>query len=216
MSPYAGTFESHVTVRAEGPEQIERFRELCRERGLKCLLIELARGTYHSQPMTATHHEGSFEDVLAEAQAAARFFRDSGLEVTRVKIEADPTSRGVPGTDLEAARLPPTNYFEFHLLVTLARMIELPALGEICEKHNAHLSSNAFKRATAEETQRFVTMRLEGAGLKRASAVFEELARAVEAAGYQTSRQVHEYVVYDSNVSLDAGWMNSPEQGEAT
>jgi hypothetical protein len=210
MVSYFGTFESHVTVRAESLEQVERFRSLCRERNLKCILIELARGRHHSQSMTATHHQGSLEDALTEAHAIAQYLDRHGFEVTRVKIEAEPTSSGVPRTDEEAARLPATNYFEFHLLVILTRLSELPALNNLCAKHNAHLSSNAFKQAAGEETERFVTMRLKGVGGERAAILFETLASAIEMAGYQTSKRVHEYVVYDTNLTLDDGWMNSP------
>jgi hypothetical protein len=210
MTSYSGTFESHVTVRAESPERVKRFRELCRESNLKCILIKLARGRYHSQPMTATHHQGSLDDVIAEAQSIAQHLGSNGFEVTRVKVEADPTTSGVPRTDEEAARLAAANYFEFHLLVTLKRLSELPRLSVLCADHNAHLSMNAFKQAAGEETERFITMRLKGMGGARASILFDNLAGAIELAGYRTSRRVQEYVVYDTNLTLDDGWMNSP------
>jgi hypothetical protein len=210
MASYFGTFESHVTVRAESPERVKRFRDLCREQGLKCILIELSRGQYHSQPMTAVHHQGSLEDAVAEARAIAECLGSNGFEVTRVKVEADPTTSGVPRTDEEAARLAAANYFEFHLLVTLTRLSDLPALSRLCAEHNAHLSMNAFKQAAGEETERFVTMRLKGMGGARAAILFDKLAGAIELAGYQPSKRVHEYVVYDTNLTLDDGWMNPP------
>jgi hypothetical protein len=210
MTSYFGTFESHVTVRAESPERVKRFRDLCRANNLKCILIELAQGLYHSQPMTTTHHQGSLENAIAEARAIAQYLGSNGFEVTRVKVEADPTTSGVPRTEEEASRLAAANYFEFHLLVTLARPSELPALSVLCAEYNAHLSMNTFKQSAVEETERFVTMRLKGMGGVRASKLFDNLAGAIERAGYRTSRRVQEYVVYDTNLTLDDGWMTSP------
>ena len=40
----SGTFEAHVTVEASDPTERERFRNTCRELGVKPLLIELPAG----------------------------------------------------------------------------------------------------------------------------------------------------------------------------
>lgn len=211
MNSYAGTFESHITVNAESYTQVERFRQLCAEMELKSIVIELARGVSRTQPMTATHHQGSLESVLAEVQSIAQAFERHGFNVARVKLEADPDNNGVPHTDAEASLLPATNYFEFHVLVILTGLSELSALGELCAQHDVHLSSNAFKRLPEGKAQRFVTMRLYGVGRNRAAALFERLSSDLEKAGYRIARAVREYVVYDTNLLLDAGWMDSPE-----
>ncbi|HEX7997376.1 MAG TPA: hypothetical protein VF528_03080 [Pyrinomonadaceae bacterium] len=216
MNSYVGTFESHVTVNAGGFSHVERFRQLCEELGLKSIIIELSRGVSRTQPMTATHHRGSLEDVLAEVRAIAQSFERNGFAVKRVKVEAEPDNDGVPHTDEESSQLPPTNYFEFHALVTLPIASDLSTLAALCVKHDAHLSSSMFKRLPEGRAQRFVTMRVYGAGRTRAADLFQKLAGDIGRAGYTISREVREYVVYDSNLLLDAGWINphGPAAGE--
>ncbi len=57
--PCRGTFEVHLTVRADGPERHEEFRRLCAGLGVQCVLIEWARGVSRSQPTTASYYRGS-------------------------------------------------------------------------------------------------------------------------------------------------------------
>ncbi len=40
------------------------------------------------------------------------------------------------------------------------------------------------------------------------AAAFDALVAALDAAGFRTSTRLREYTVYDSNIGVDAGWMN--------
>src|SRR5947207_2833568 len=94
-----GTFEAHVTVTADDLAASERFRALCGELGVKCVLIELPAGVTRSQPMTSTYHRGELAEVVAEVAALARSLRQGGFEVVRLKLEAVVTNEGVPQDD---------------------------------------------------------------------------------------------------------------------
>jgi hypothetical protein len=203
-----GTFEAHLTVRADGPEQGEAFARLCAELGAKCVLIELARGENRSQPMTASFHRGELPAVLAEVEALHARLWQGGFPVVRVKLEAVATNPGVPATDDEAARLP-GGYFEFHAKLRLPADADLEPLCRVCDRHGAHLSHNDRKRRE-DGAERFVTLRVYGAGRDRATQAYEALLRDVTGAGFVVVGQQREFTLYDGRADLDAGWLGAP------
>jgi hypothetical protein len=205
-----GTFEAHVTVEAADLDQRERFRAACAALGVKCVLIELPHGITRSQPMTSTYHHGDLDAVVQEVAALARALAESGFPVTRVKLEAVVTNAGVPLTDEEAQAFPPGNYFEFHVKAVLPPGADLSSLRELCTRHGAHLSSNALKRDQGSRAERFVTLRAYGVGRQRAEAAFERLLSDLESAGHTLSNRLREYTLFDSNITIDAGWIDAP------
>jgi hypothetical protein len=206
----SGTFEAHVTVEAANLAQRERFRAVCGELGVKCVLIELPQGITRSQPMTSAYHHGDLAAVVQEVAGLARTLAESGFPVARVKLEAVVTNAGVPVTDEEARRFPPGNYFEFHVKAALPPGADLASLRELCTKHGAHLSSNALKREEDGRTERFVTLRAYGVGRERAEAGFDLLLSDLQAVGHALSNRLREYTIYDSNITIDAGWIDAP------
>ncbi len=205
-----GTFEAHVTVEAPDRPARERFRALCAELGVKCVLIELPEGSTRSQPMTSSYHRGELPVVVEEVASVARSLREQGFAATRLKLEALVGNAGVPETDEEARALPPGNYFEFHVKVTLSPGADLAGLRARCQELGAHLSRNALKGEDGGPTQRFVTQRIYGVGRARALPRFEELLARLRADGHGLSNKLREYALYDSNVAVDAGWIDAP------
>ncbi len=210
--PFAGVFEAHVTVDA-CVDELPRFAARCRSLGAKFVQIELPRGAVRSQPMTCTHHRGTMAAAGAEVFGLARAL-GAEFRVSRVKLEAIVPGEGVPHSDADALPFP-DNYFEFHVKVRLPTSraeVVLPSVLETVRPHGAHLSSNA-RRTTSDIQERFVTLRVYGAGRLTADARWKLLVsdlRAVLAkAGILRglSHQLREYTVYDSNVAIDRGWL---------
>jgi hypothetical protein len=208
--PGAGTFEAHVTVQAGDLAERERFRAACAELGVKCVLIELPQGQTRSQPMTSTYHRGPLAEVVAEVAGLAQAIGRRGFAVSRLKLEAVVTNDGVPASDEDARAFPAGNYFEFHVKALLPPGADPEPLGQLCHRHGAHLSSNALKREEDGRCERFVTQRIYGAGRATAEARFDVLFEALAAAGYTLSNKLREYTIYDSNVAVDAGWIDPP------
>jgi hypothetical protein len=208
--PCRGTFEAHLTVQADGLERREDFRRLCAAVGVKCVLIELARGVSRSQPMTASYHRGDLPAVMEEVEALHRRLCGGGFAVVRVKLEAVATNAGVPATDEEAAALP-EGYFEFHAKLRLPAGADLEPLRQLCGRHGAHLSRNDRKR-DEDGAERFVTLRVYKAGRRRATAACEALLRDLAEAGFQVQSQQREFTVYDGRAELDAGWLDAPDE----
>ncbi len=204
---YSGTFEAHITILATNLAIREKFRAFCQELGVKCVLIELPDGIARSQPMTASYHHGKLQNVLAEVQGLAQILADAGFEVTRIKVEAMTNNCDIPEDDKEAQALPASNYFEFHVKVTLPGNADVEMLQVECRQRDGHLSANAFKYQSNGQQQRFITMRLYGVGRQSAEARFNEFLQWLEGKGLKLSHKLREYTVYDSNAALDAGWI---------
>jgi hypothetical protein len=216
QAPYEGAFESHVTVEAADLAARERFRGICDQLGVKCVLIELPEGATRSQPMTACYHHGAMASVLAEVEAICRELRGAGFVITRVKLEAVATNAGVPDSDEEAARLPRRNYFEFHVKLLLPPSADLAALRTCCDRHGARLSRNALKTEQDGRSERFVTMRVYGVGRRSAFARLEALERDLAAAGFVQVNRQREYTIFDSAEQVDAGWIDPPKTTEGS
>lgn len=222
MREYPGDFEVHLTVRAGDAARLAEFQEWCRARGFKCVRIVLARGVHVEQPMATWRRGDSMLSVVRdEALALAGELTAQGLLVVRSKIEAAPENAEVPQTDAEAlegassetasseAASPETEaYFEHH--VKLSRQVDAPREGlvEVCERHGAHLSRNALREAAAGREERFVTLRCYRVGRATSDARRDALMADLKALGEEILEYESEYSVFDTNLALDAGWLN--------
>jgi hypothetical protein len=64
-------------------------------------------------------------------------------------------------------------------------------------------------------TQRFLTLRVYRVGRGSALAHFDALLADLEKGGYTLSNRLREYAFFDSNIGIDAGWIDIPDEDEA-
>jgi hypothetical protein len=204
---FTGAFETHITVAPLEADGLARFERTCADLGVKCVRIELARGQTRSQPMTGSHDEGTLPETHRRAVALAGRLGEAGFRVTRIKIEAAPTNADIPESDEAARALSPTNYYEHHIKLLLPADADLAPLATLCERHEAHLSANAFKRRDDGQCERFVTVRGYGIGRVTAEGRVASLLAEIQQGGYTILKAVAEYCVFDSNEQVDAGWL---------
>ncbi|WP_184346766.1 hypothetical protein [Streptomyces olivoverticillatus] len=198
VTSFTGAFEAHLTVRADAV----RLEAHAAAHGLKFTHIVLERGRTPSQPMLTLHRRGPLPAVREAVEDAARALQDAGFEVVRTKIEAAPWVEGVPDTDEEAAVLGPRYYFEHHIKLLIAPGAALPRLAPA---HTAHLSRNARRIRTDGRTERFVTQRCRLVGRRTAQARL--LALTADLGAHEIISTEQEFVIHDSDESLDAGWI---------
>ena len=204
---FIGEFETHVTVRADEEANVDRLRAWARRRNLKCTHIILARGTAASQPMVTRRGRGHLDAEHAAAAELADALRTEGFDITRIKIEAAPGTSGVPASTDQARKHPRERHFEHHVKLLLDAGVDIRALTALAQLHAAHVSRNALRRRDDGREERFVTQRCFGVGRTRARARLDALVEALKLHGYPIIDVEEEFVVYDSNVALDAGWI---------
>lgn len=197
-------FEIHLTIAARTDETAECAARFAQANGIKFAHIVLPRGVSPSQPMLSWRARGTLEAQARSAASVADDLRAMGVDVVRTKIEAAPTNRGVPQC---GPCLHPERYFECHCKFLLDARADIEAIAAIAMAHGGHLSRNA-RRVRADGCQeRFATLRRRDGGVdgiaRDAAALRDALAPHVR----ETLSSEIEYVVYDSHLALDAGWL---------
>ncbi|MDT0319716.1 hypothetical protein [Streptomyces millisiae] len=165
--------------------------------------IELARGETRSQPMVNVR--GGADD----AERAARGLAAEGFAVARVKTEAAPWVDGVPQSDEEARD--PARYFEHHVKLLLPADHDRPALERLATEHGAHVSWNARRLRKDGRQERFVTQRCHDVGRATAERRLAALLDALHDDGHHVLEVEREFVLHDSNLALDDGWIITRE-----
>lgn len=208
---FTGEFETHITVNLNNNiDGIERLHGWCIDRNLKFLHILLDRGVSRSQPMLTRHGRGNFADELKIANSLSQELTAEKFPVVRIKIEAAPGNQDVPQSDVEALAHPIDRYFEHHVKLLLEFSTDILPLQEIARQHSAHLSRNAVQIRLDGCQERFVTQRCMGVGRIEAKKQLQLLLDAIESCGYGSIDLEQEFVIYDSNLALDLGWIHDP------
>ncbi|ROR42089.1 hypothetical protein [Kitasatospora cineracea] len=201
----AGPYETHLTL---APAEAGALAGWAAAHGLEFTHILLARGRHPSQPMLSWRAEGTLAAQHRRAAAETARLRAAGFTPVRVKIEAAPWVPGVPGTDAEAERADPAHYFEHHVKIRLAPGTPRAALARAASGHGAHVSWNARRTEPDGHRQYFVTQRCHRVGLTTAAARLDRLTAALSTAGFPPLKTEREYVVHDSALALDDGWLD--------
>nr|WP_203688981.1 hypothetical protein [Streptomyces sp. SID12488] len=179
--------------------------------GLKLTHIVLARGRMPVQPMLTLTGSASYAEESGRARDVAALLRVDGFEPVRVKIESSPWAPEVPrepGAD--------ERYFEHHVKLRLPVDADLDALAAQVVPYGAHLSWNARRVARGGRwTERFVTQRCRGVDATGAGRALDRLLAVLRGhaavGGGRTGAEVigveREFVLYDSDLSVDDGWI---------
>ncbi|WP_063833497.1 hypothetical protein [Streptomyces sp. NRRL F-5727] len=191
-----GAYETHITVRCAGEDEGARLEAWAGRRGLKVTTIVLARGRTPVQPML-TLPDRTGHPALVEALRAA------GFAPVRVKVETVPWSQEPTG--------PGGGYHEHHLKLALPSAYDHAALEALVVPHGAHLSWNARRALPGPggRHERFVTQRHPGPA-PAALRACDELLAALTAAGHEVIGEERELVLWDSDLSVDDGWLEPP------
>ncbi|MFE7433766.1 hypothetical protein ACFU78_12240 [Streptomyces tendae] len=197
----ASPYETHVTVRCPEPGEAERLGRWAAAAGLKLTHIVLARGLMPHQPMLTLRGSRTYAQESARAGRTVERLRADGFRPVRVKIESSPWAAEVP-------RLPCTDgrYFEHHVKLLLEAGTDPAALAERVVPHGAHLSWNARRVRDDATHERFVTQRCHGVDAEGAGRALDGLLDAL--APLRALEVEREFVLYDSDVSVDEGWLD--------
>lgn len=140
--------------------------------------------------MLTLRRSGALSAVRDDIAGTERALRNAGFDVVRTKTEAAPWADG------EAAALGARYHFEHHIKLLLAPGPDTAPLSA----HAAHLSRNARR------------VRADG---RTAGDRPDAPAASPRAVGHEIVSVEREFVVHDSNESLDAGWIAEEEGTDA-
>lgn len=164
----------------------------------------------------------SYDNVILESAADTTFFEKSGFPVLRSKVEANLHSiKGIPKTDLKAQKYPAC-YVEIHIkvmkagvtVITEAEIAELLTVSsEMSEALGTPipLSWNINKDQFPEDgagNQRFLNVRFRGMGRIEIKKRLATIVAKINETSFKVSKTIDEYVVHDTLVSMDKGWID--------
>jgi hypothetical protein len=205
---FEGEFETHVTIRADARADIDPLRIWAVRHGLSFHHIVLDRGQTPSQPMVGRRSYGRLTSALAAANTLASQLAADRFAVARIKIEASPENHDIPESDAEASSKHGSRYFEHHVKLALDSNTDIPALVGLAREHAAHLSRNALRLREDGRSERFVTQRCYRVGRLTARKCLADLLNRLKVTGYAILDVEEEFVVYDSEPGIDAGWLD--------
>lgn len=202
-------YETHLTLSADESTTLMAVEDWAIAAGLKWTRIELDSGLTPDQPMVTFQGNGSLTDQLQRATDLSRNILQLGGRTIRVKVEAAPSNDDVPDTEVDAAGRH-DQYFEHHAKVLLENAADTESLTGLAEKNGARLSRNTRRRRPDGRCERFVTQRVFARGRDDARRELDRLLTALTENGYDVLEVEQEYVLFDSHLSLDAGWLPVP------
>lgn len=191
------TYETHLTLASNRSDGIDSARTWATAAGLKWTEIELSRGDHQRQPMITYWGTDSLESQHATAKQIEEQLQPLGLQVVRLKTETAAT---------EAQIAEPGQYFECHVKLHLTSPADWDTLQHVAQDKSAHVSRNARRVRDDGTHERFLTLRsYDGSGIEARHKVYD-LIQELNSHGLNIMETEMEFVVFDSNLSLDAGW----------
>lgn len=207
--PLVGKFHSHLTIEARSRAEAERAAQLTYG---KLTVIDLSRDGRSQTDYMITHHyeTGSRgledqSDIEALLRSRGNLLRESGVKVTRLKLEYDATHRSNAASDADPACRDGI-YTEVHVKCVLPKTAR-DALTAAAAKAGWHPSRNPFAERADGRLVQFVNRRFYG-GIR-----MEDVDTAVDAlipllVGLAEVDEIkYEVAVYDTNDAHDRWWM---------
>lgn len=161
--------------------------------------------------------------VRQQAIDDEQFFKEQGLTVIRVKIEASAYGiDGIPKNSVEADLF--NLYFEFHIKVQKSDLCQ--PIGPAEEKELRDLSNRlsidlqvpvplSYNREKNENNvnnggcQRFLNVRSRGRGLDEIKPMMKRVKQAIESSSnYSIVKVISEFVWFDTMPAMDHGWID--------
>jgi hypothetical protein len=210
-------YEIHMTV-AEG--QAELFTETCRQLGVKPLLIVAQLKAEDEETLnnlqTSSIIKGSWFDVRQEMDRIRHGLEKAGFTVSREKVETSPCHPDAPSVERNKLDMPLGCYYECHIPVIMeARGDYIPRYGElkeITERHQVHLSRNAFKeQENGQQLIFMITCRDADMTLEAFTWAKEKLEDELYREGFDTDSDSFaqiEFACFDSDQSQDDKWLH--------
>lgn len=199
------SFETHLTLYASNSTSLEIARQFAIDHSLKWTHIELHSGVTPSQPMLTFWGQDSLGSQLRLAYSIKQELESIQIQVVRIKVETPFQGEFAPRSECSGGGHP-DQYFECHVKLRLPSSTDLERLRSIAASYRAHVSRNAIKTFGKGQTERFVTQRSHHCTGATAQLNQLELTRSLRDNGFEIIEIESEFVLHDSNFTLDAGW----------
>lgn len=216
MTPLVGKFHSHLTISSDDINVLKRAASIAKG---KLTVIDLANSDIHGRECMITNHfvtgyrgfENADQIIAHIKQVAVNINKLIDVNVIRIKVEHELFHPKSISSQIDQS-LHQYDYTECHIK-TLIQPGDNINLSDIAIKAGWRLSSNPYSVSTSGIVQfvntRFYTNEYIGTdilGLIKDSV--DQMKNKLYTAGYHILECKIETAVYDSNIDLDAWWVN--------
>jgi len=177
------------------------------------------------------YRSNDLDKVIEQAYIDADFYASTGLDVIRIKIEANAICNdGIPLTDEDVAAYS-TKYFEHHIKLSHKNAVsaeeiteeESNSLIDLSKKYTVQfktplpISWNNVSNTNNPDNpghQRFINVRFRNMGYNTIKEKLKEIKDEINNnTNFKVAKSIDEYVWYDTFTKLDHGWIDfTPEE----
>jgi hypothetical protein len=191
-------YEVHLSVKTD---DVERFRDVCKELGVKPIIIDLQDHGGSSQMrdvMTSQKIRGTFSRAADGASITSSMLLNYGYDVVREKIETTIDNPLISTT----GALPKGQYFEAHFAVKADP--DDNNWDRFAHHHGLHMSRNPFKKLDDGYVVQMLTLRAS----RGTASDFDSVVNFIWNDLYPSERikVEREYVLFDSNQAHEGSW----------
>lgn len=194
--------ETHLTLSAARTDSLELARSWAARCGLKWTEILLDAGDTPVQPMITFWGNGTLDSQQQRAGQVALELDSLACTLSRVKVEAE-LDEWIESRETSVT----PRYLEFHLKLRLPPQDDLAGIRALVEPAGGKLSRNARRVLPDGLHERFVTLRDYHGDVASGRDRCQTLVETLRPAGYKVCEVESEVVLFDSNLTLDAGWL---------
>ncbi|CAF3001093.1 unnamed protein product [Rotaria sp. Silwood2] len=214
-----GTFEAHVAFDCSyNTEQVvEKMKKTCDNTKYKILLIDSDTQQLedeHIQLTTSSSHSGEYPSIVKQIEEEVHEHFNQ-FNIIRIKIKSLASNEGVPQTDIDKRLFwcQKKYYFEFHYKILVNKCRggnKLNKLRTICQsnrKFRLHVSFNVFKQLDEKHSHYMVITRLFDVARENAFKSSDAIVEYLTKNNFPPLETVSEFIVYDTHMELDKGWI---------
>lgn len=217
----SGLFEIHITVDHTTKSGFYNlFKYVSKNDGMKLILAVAKDGDYPNQYMISKFKNGTEQEVIDRALQIKEGMIKKNIEVLRVKVESMAFNEGVPVTDEDYKKYDINRigrpYFEFHakikteniteleeVIISLREILERWKENEVCKSTFIALSFNLCGSKIP-----LLTIRVYNHGRHTSIGIKDFILNYLKIVTYHIIDAIQqEFSVYDTNDSLDKGWL---------
>ena len=204
-------YEIHITVNAENGIDVEKYKQDCKDIGVKPIILDLQDKSgkpVMDDVMTSSKIVGNNGEAFEEMKRISNELTQKGYNVIREKIEASYWHAKAPFKADGDTKMPEGCYFECHLNVACTDE-KLPLLSTIAKNTNCHLSKNKFKVFDDGSFTIMMTYRSYDQVFEDFEDSLKWIKKCLITDNFELEKEVIEFSIYDTRITHDSKWLES-------
>lgn len=201
-------YEIHITVKTS---DVEKFKMICSNIGVKAIVVELSEDGQHSDVMTSStiKDDEKMLNVHSEIERICNAFTDNSLSPIRSKVETVPWHPQAPSSTNKLL-FKAGQHFECHFAFRVNSLRELEMLTVFAKRKGLHISRNIFKKNEDGSSTWMLTLRAYMSRYEIFKDNVDSIVNSAKMYKFVLDKEPRiEFAIFDSNINHDDGWLKN-------